>query len=134
MLSDCLVPVLQERFPNRGLRQEMPPNPCAIFPAVHPDVGNVEIYDDGDELTVVVGNFTHGHFSKYNFHDEYSDDEKEQEIVEQVATFLDDLFADRVVLWGSHRSSGGWYYPEYAEHEWRYENEYVWSGPRPTGG
>jgi hypothetical protein len=29
-----------------------------VFPAAHPEVGDVEFHNDGDELTVVLGNFT----------------------------------------------------------------------------
>jgi hypothetical protein len=134
VLTDRLLPLLQKRFPNRGLRLGIPPHACAVFPAVHPEVGDVEIYDDGDELTLVAGNFTHSHFSKYNFDGEYSDDLKEKEIVEEVATFLNDLFSDRVVLWGSHQGGGGWYYPHHGNTDQRHQNEYVWSGPRPNSG
>ncbi len=72
-----------------------------MFPAVHPAVGNLEIYDDGNELTLVAGNFTHGHFSNYD--ENLSVDQKESAIVDAVVSFLEDLFADRVVLWG-HKS------------------------------
>ena len=127
MLSSQLLPKLEQHFPGRGMRAGASPQPCAVFPG-HPDVGDIEIYDDGDELTVVAGKFTHGHFSNYD--QELGDDEKECEIVDAVVSFLTDLFADRVILWGSHSGSGGWYYPEHAGGAGQHEHEFVWSGPR----
>lgn len=132
MLSALLLPTLHERFPNRGLREGDTPGVCAVFPAIHPDVGDIQIYDDGDELTVVAGNFTHGHFSNYD--ESRGVEEKELQIVDAVADFLEDLFADRIVLWGSQRGSGGWYYPEHAGDDPGHEREHVWSGPRPRSG
>ena len=135
MISDVLIPQLQQRFPNRGLRISTPPGPCAVFPAIHADVGDIEIHDDGDELTVVAGNFTHGHFSNYD--SDLSPDEKAKIIADEVVAFLENLFADRIVLWGSHHGSGGWYsrggetdnitglFKERGK-------EYVWSGPLPS--
>jgi hypothetical protein len=130
MLSGILLPALKKRFPDRGLRADAARWPCAVFPAAHPAVGDLEICDDGDELIVVAGNFTHGHFS--DFDQTLTADEKQRRIVDAVLRFLDDLFADRVVLWGSHEAGGGWYYPEYCEAPEARPPEYVWSGPRPA--
>src|SRR4051794_22452878 len=107
MITPVLMPKLLHQFPGRGLRVDSPPGPCAVFPAVHPEVGDIEIYDDGNELTVVAGNFTHGHFSNYD--DSLSDDQKADAIVEAVLDFLENLFADRFILWGSRKEGGGWY-------------------------
>src|SRR5262249_9607059 len=126
-ISDVLIPKLQQRYPNRHMRIGSPPAPCAVFPAVHPEVGDIEIYDDGDELTVVAGNFTHGHFSNYEA--ELSTKQKAVRITDSVLSFLDDLFADQIILWGSHEGSGGWY-KKGETSEWRKgAKAYVWSGP-----
>ena len=56
----------------------------------------MHISDDGDEATVYF-TLTHGHFS---CDDELlSVEEREKEIVDEVITFLESLFSDRVVLW-----------------------------------
>src|SRR5262245_34891909 len=83
-----------------------PPQAIAVFAAAHPDVGDVQIFDDGSEVTLVAGNFTHGHFSDF---DSKSAEEAEKNIVDDVIAFLERLFADQVVLWGSQRGGGGWY-------------------------
>jgi hypothetical protein len=127
MISAVLIPKLQQRFPDRGLRIGSPPSPCAVFPAIHPEVGDIEVYDDGDELTVVAGKFTHGHFSNYD--EQLSGEQKAEKLSTEVVDFLEALFSDQIVLWGSHQGAGGWY-PRDGTHAWKTERgEYVWSGP-----
>ncbi len=127
MIGKTLIPKLQQRFPGRGLRVGSPPLPCAVFPAIHPEVGEIQIYDDGDELTVVLGNFTHGHFSNYD--EKLSIEQKAEQIIEEILKFLEELFADQIIFWGSHQGSGGWYKKGECS-EWKKEaKEYVWSGP-----
>ena len=133
MISEFLIPMLKEHFPGRGLVINDRPDPCAVFPAVHPEVGAIEIYDDVDEITINAGHFTHGDFSNYD--QNLSDEQKHNEIANDVISFLDDLFADRVVLWGSHSRGGGWCYKD-AEGSLPPNGErlYVWSGPLHDGG
>lgn len=137
-LTDHLIPKLHDRFSDRGLKVTGDAQPCAIFPAIHPKVGDIEIHDDGSELTVVAGNFTHGHFANYD--DDLSDAQKDEAIVEAVLEFLEALFADRVVLWGSHNDGGGWFrrdepqkgqrvMPLPLEEAKQSSNHFVWSGP-----
>jgi hypothetical protein len=126
MIAEILIPTLRHRFPVRHMRVGSPPAPCAVFPCIHLDVGDIQIYDDGDELTVVAGKFTHGHFSNY---DALSAEQKAHQITDDVVAFLDDLFADRIVLWGSHEGSGGWHKREAASTLHKSAKSYVWSGP-----
>jgi hypothetical protein len=102
------------------------PAPIAVFAAQHPQVGDVEIFDDGSEATLVAGHFTHGHFSDFS---SKSPAEAEQNVVDDIVDFLDRLFADQVVLWGSHRSRGGWYNRENEKSGSVKGQRYVWSGP-----
>jgi hypothetical protein len=126
VISEKLIPRLQERFPDRALRVGTSPGPVAVFAAAHPDVGDVLIFDDGDELTLVAGKFTHSHFSDF---DSKSAEEAEENIVESVIDFLERLFADQVVMWRSHRGSGGWYDRESGQAGLAEGPRYVWSGP-----
>ncbi len=98
MLSSLLLPTLRERFPGRRMAEGEPPAPCAVFPGVHPGIRGVSVYDDGHELTVCVDDLTHGHFAEYD--DTILEAERDRRIVEAVVEFLDDLFADRVAVWG----------------------------------
>jgi len=136
MIFDYLIPKLREQFPNRGLRVEMSPEARAIFPCVHPEVGDIEIHDDGDELTVYAGNFTHGHFSNYD--EKLPKEQKAEQITEDVVAFLNNLFADQIILWGSHSGGGGWSKREEPDKLsflskifTAHKKQYVWSGPLP---
>ena len=138
MISEILIPKLKQHFPDRGLRigTDSGSNdlkPCAVFPAIHPDVGTISICDDGDELTVHAGNYTHTHFSNYD--DELTEEQKAEKISDEVIEFLKDLFSDKIVLYRSYGIFGGWYpreENEKKESKGIFNNrrkEYVWSGP-----
>jgi len=126
MIRDKLISRLRECFPDRRAVLGEPPGPVVVYPAEHPEVGDVEIFDHGGEITLVAGRFTHGHFSDYG---SWSVEESARRIVEDVVSFLEDLFADRVVMWGSHEGGGGWHGRD-ADPAWRVAGPvYVWSGP-----
>jgi hypothetical protein len=129
VIADTLFPLLRERFADRGIRLESQPQVCAIFPAAHPEVGDIQVCDDGDEVTVYAGNFTHGHFSNY---DDLPEGDKARDISESVIDFLEAVFADRVAFWGSHKTGGGWRRLDIGTQEKPKASEYVWSGPRRT--
>lgn len=126
-LSQQLIPILRERFRDRGLVTGEPPEPCAVFPGIHPGIRRVAVYDDRVELTVAVDDLTHGHFSD----DSAPRAVGEQRTVAAVVEFLDALFDDRVVVWGQHSTGGGWYRPDLGGSGGRPGvPEFVWSGPR----
>jgi hypothetical protein len=127
MLCAVLIPKLQRRFADRGLRVSAPPSPCAVVPAAYPEFGDLQIYDDGDELTLVAGNFTHGHFSNYD--EDLSVQQKAEAITDAVVQFLEQVFADEVVFWGSHKAAGGWHKRGESSERQRGAKEYSWSGP-----
>ncbi|MGH7976345.1 MAG: hypothetical protein ACREC8_06750, partial [Limisphaerales bacterium] len=134
MIFNYLIPKLEENFPNRGLRIETAPVKRIVFPAAHSDFGDIEIHDDGDEVTIYAGNFTHGHFSNYD--ENLSEEQKAEKISAEVVKLLKDVFADKVVFWGSHTAGGGWGARENPEKLKPFfkslgsrNKEYVWSGP-----
>jgi hypothetical protein len=112
VLSQRLLPILRQQFPNRGLVAGEPPEPCAVLPGLHPSIRGVSIYDDGDELTLCVDDLTHGHFTEYTAG--LLEADREQRIVESVVEFLDALFSNNVVVWDQHHM-GGWYRPEWGD-------------------
>jgi hypothetical protein len=106
MIRDVLIIELRAEFPNRGLRIGESPEAIAVFPAAHPEVGDVSIYDDGNEAMVSVGQITHGHFG-------WEDPNRPEadiatSVTVEVVRFLTDLFANRVLLWRSSGGAGGW--------------------------
>jgi len=131
-LAAQILPLLESRFPGRNLRASVGAAPFAVFPAVHPDVGSIEIHDDGDELTVVVGKFTHSHFGNYD--EGISEQERATRIGDALVGFFNDLFADRIEMYGSQKGGGGARLRERGERgilsrAFFGPRSYVWSGP-----
>jgi hypothetical protein len=136
MIRDKLIPRLEEKYGGRGVRIGLPPDPIAVFPAKHPSVGELSISDDEYEATVYVGDITHGHFNSYD--GALTQEEIDTEVTEEILAFLDDMFADKYLLWKCRdNGSGGWQHLDYRDKpsEPRQNTEYfVWSGPIEIGG
>lgn len=127
MISEHLIPMIQDRFPNLGSRERNKGNHVFTFPPKIEEYGPVQIYDDEDEVTVYLGRFTHGHFS--NYEEGLTMEEKERKIAEDVIHFLEALFDDRVLAWGSHSGMGGWKIVEDGSHKkLMFRETYAWSG------
>ena len=126
-IFDTLLPMLRAQFPELGFAVEPGEPPRVTVPAANPEVGDVVFQDDGDEITAFVGHFTHSHFSNY---EDISADEKAKAISQDVVHFLQELFADRIVMWGSHRGMGGWHSVDSSSLVSVGRKNYVWSGPR----
>ena len=129
-ISEVLLPVLEERFPARGLRRGEPPDPVATFPAAHAAVGDVAILDEGGEATVLIGKLTHTHFNPYDA--SLSAKEVAEQVTSSVVDFLEALFDDRVVIWvATDGGSGGWstLEPDAPVRLRPGARNFVWSGP-----
>jgi len=129
MMMDLLKTELTRRLPGLEIRTEAS-NRSIVLAAAHEEVGDVTILDDGDELTVYIGDITHGHFSGYT--PGISPDQQMREIVDGLVGFVEDLVADRVLIWRSGRS-GGWDIIE-SEEQLKVHSDagtqfYLWSGP-----
>jgi hypothetical protein len=106
MIRDVLLPALVANFPDRGFRIAQAPT-IGVFPAAHSDVGDVTIVDDGYEATIYIADITHGHFNPYD--QALTEQQIADEVTSDVVRFLNDLFADRVLLFKSRDGgSGGW--------------------------
>jgi len=129
MIRDQLLPALRARFASRGLQLGTSGNQIAVFPAIHPEVGDVTIWDDGDEVTIGIGEITHSHFNPYD--DSLTSDQIAEQVTEEVSEFLQDLFEDRILLWKSlNGRSGGWQVLGRGDDSPRGDNlTYLWSGP-----
>jgi hypothetical protein len=131
MIRDILLPALEANFPNRGFHRDDSPNVIGVFPAAHSEVGDVVIWDDGDEATVLIGEITHAHFNPYD--ETLSEQEVAQRVTSEVVEFLSDLFGDRLLLWRSrHGGSGGCFLISEDNPYVRLRGDeltYLWSGP-----
>jgi hypothetical protein len=134
-IRDVLVPMLVERFQNRGLTLGTPPDPIAVFPGVHPEVGEVRIADRDSSADLAVGTIVYDHF--FNPYDqERGTDEAVKGIATDVVRFLVELFADRLLMWRSvDGRTRGWRERGEAGHsaplviDDREYLLYLWSGP-----
>lgn len=127
-IADVLLPALRERFPERPFVEGPSPDVMAVFPAAHPEVGDLQILDEGYEATVIVGPHTHGHFNPYN--PQLTAREVAEHVTDSVLRFLDNLFADRVLIWSNPGHSGGWKKaPSDTTSLPSAARAFVWSGP-----
>ena len=131
-LAAITIRHLQNQFDSDTMQLDPTGRPFAIFPFICPDFGDIELFDDGHEVTVVVGKFTHSHFPP--FIQEAPAQGQSAKIAKSVVEFLEALFADQIVLYGSHRGGGGYIYRETMTQDQGTEDEggeeyFVWSGP-----
>lgn len=109
-IREILLPALEAAFPASGMRIGNPPGPVAVFPAACAEVGDVQVYDDGEEATVVIENVTHHHTNPYDsspYDPKMTPSERAQWITDEVVEFLHALFDDRVLLWSRQQGKGG---------------------------
>ena len=132
-IRDLLIPELVEQFSDRGLQLDAPPGPVASFTAKHPDVGDVRVWDGGFGARVEVGEIVGEQFHLWP-----SDNVKEatERIVKSVVRFLQELFADRLLIWQSvdgrsaaWRERGDVGHSEPLVLDDRQYRTYLWSGP-----
>ncbi len=125
-LGERLKHILVERYGRERIDIGNPPDPVMTFQSAHPDVGDLAIMDDVDEATIYIGEITHSHFSCYD--SEISEEERAQIIIEDLISFLDDLFADRVLIWAKD-THGGWRTLSGDTVLEPNARNYLWSGP-----
>ena len=129
-ITEVLIPALRKKFTGKSFRTGSSPDPIAVFSPAYASIGELSIMDEGDEALVYIGNITHSHFNSYD--EALNPEERVKAVSEMVVTFLDDLFKDQVVLWGSAEGRGGFFYrsngslPKDITKE---EKLFVWSGP-----
>ena len=131
MLQDVLSAAIKQRFPEIEFTSHSPHGAAIVIWAKHSEVGDISIWDDGDEATVELGGITHGHVADYTPHT--SEDQAFRLISEAVILFLERLFADRVLFWKTASGGGGWRVLQDQEFPQVRSDPgtqyYLWSGP-----
>jgi hypothetical protein len=125
MLLTAFIDKLGAALPESNWRLAADNSRAVIFPAQSPDFGDIKVVDDGDELTVYCGRFTHSHFNCYGT--DLPEPSQVDAIASQAVDFLKAVFSDRVVFFGSHSGWGGFRYKGYAD-DLAGCPTYVWSG------
>lgn len=131
-IIDTLEPRLREQFPNRNMRSRVPNQADIVFPAAHHEVGDLLIYDGGDEVTVMIGEYTHLHFGAEKQYQ--TGVELATVITESVSAFLEKLFLDQIVFWkvlGGLAGGGCGERKETDSTSTLLVRKAVWSGPIP---
>jgi hypothetical protein len=107
MIRDFLIPAVKEAFPGKPFVFASPPDPVIKLPSGLKEIGDLAIYDDGEEATVCITEITHHHFNPYDA--SLSQAQVDQAVTEYVIDFLRDLFSDHVLLYRTpNRGMGGW--------------------------
>lgn len=109
------------------------------IPALCPDVGDLIIAFDDDEITVYLGRFTHCHFTP-GVCGNAEDPDQVHEAVDTAVEFVSSVMADKFVIWRYPNGGGGCYRLE-AERDPMADTplgsnaqRYLWSGPYPLSG
>jgi hypothetical protein len=122
------------------------PEEIVRIPAKAPEVGDIVVRNDGDELTVCIGRIAHRHFEVYCATGATEQD-RQREVAQDAAQWIQDVLAERVrfrvefeagrVIAGSswqieHHDGGRWLTrtDEVREYTWSGEK---FHGQRPAG-
>lgn len=97
------ISAFKAAFPSQPIYVE---DSAAIVPCPCKEIGQFAVYDHDEELTVYVGEFTHGHFSSYD--DSLTPEQAEAEIITELIEFFGDTFADQVEFYWNDFGAGGW--------------------------
>ena len=123
-MHPIFITKLNEKFANQFTFELAEDNSSIIFSAKSPEFGDVEIYEEcAGAYIVYVGKFTHIHFDFYTG----SEEEQSKEAVENIIDFLENLFADRVICYGSHNEGCGCCGEEDCKDD-ECTDYFVWSG------
>jgi hypothetical protein len=107
MIRDYLTSAIKKSFPSFPFSFSQSSNLVATLHSAFLGIGRLEVYDDGNEATVSISEITHGHF--YSDDAILSEEQRQQQIAEDVIAFLRALFADQVLLFRTpSRGTGGW--------------------------
>jgi hypothetical protein len=138
-IRDILVPMLRDRFADRGLQLGSAPEPIAVFPAADPDVGPASVSSSGESgVDVAVGDVARDSF--FNpYEEERGTVAAAEGIANNVVRFLEELFADRLLMWRSQDGATmGWRERGEAGHtaplvtDDRVYHTYIWTRPLGT--
>jgi len=131
MLAERIAKKIPERFANRDIQLHAGTHPVVTIPPIHASWEPIEIWDDEDEATVHFGSFTHIHFGNYD--EELTVEQREEQIILEVADFLENVFADKIEFFRM-RFGGGGCGPLASQSNWSRRlfgrrQAFVWSGP-----
>jgi len=127
-IHPIFIAELNKKFTNHFTIELEENNTFICFPEKSHEFGTLEIYEKYPGAYIVyVGKFTHCHFDCY----EGSEEAQVKEAIKEITDFLENIFTDNVICFGSHEGGGGCYVKEHESDEYvddDYTHYYVWSG------
>lgn len=105
MILDIFTKLLDANIPGCEWRWSSNEHTSVVISPTWPEFGEIEVEDDGDELMVFFGKFTHSHFS--NYEGALSLEQREERIAADLVQLLQEVFADRIEFYGSSKGGGG---------------------------
>ena len=137
-LEALLLGALLARFRDEGLLVGAPSGPLAIFPAKHPQVGDLTIsrphLDGIIGVEITIGDALHDHLDNIDTHLPVA--QRAERLAGDVVRFVRELFSDRLLFWRSmDGQSVGWRECGNAAHrdplvlDDRSYSVYLWSQP-----
>lgn len=137
-IREAIATALRNRFGALFVPVGEHRGPVAVFPARHPDVGDaVVVVDAGHYVVVSIGQLFHADFENFDVH--LPEEERAARLARDVIRFLEELRADRVLLWRSvdgrtqaWRERGDVGHAEPLVLDNRVYERYLWSGPMPA--
>jgi hypothetical protein len=105
-ISETVAPRLRTKFQSDGLQLGVAPGPIATVPARCAEVGDLQIFDHGEEVIVHIGHVSHTHISAYYTS---SHEERVQSVADDLIEFVENLLSDRILFWaaGGETRQGG---------------------------
>jgi hypothetical protein len=125
----------EERFPNQPFHIDESKPFTIVVPPKHPSVKGLRICDEGDNIMVEIGPFTHEHFNKSGLWgvDQSKWEDVRKDMLWDVLFFLEEVFGDKICFqadWeGDHRESGKQSRGS-LDKFFSGKITYVWSGPK----
>lgn len=125
---------LQSHSPKEELLIGKSPNVALSISAKNPETGDIQVWDDGVELTVSIGERFHCHFDPTVFVDDNVSQEKAEEIcIDSAVAFVENFLAEKTILYVQYSDGkpgmSGIVKRQNAETIPTGTRKFVWSGP-----
>ncbi|GAB3092368.1 hypothetical protein [Lysobacter terrae] len=128
---ECLAQLLEAEMPHAAFQRRVGPDgPELVIRSPSDQVGELVITDDGDELTVCIGTFTHSHWGCFD--STLPAEQRPEQVAKPVLEFISAILSDRIEFFGA--STGGGSRPVGKPRGWLSRlmfgsTTYRWSGP-----
>lgn len=124
-IKHAVIKLIEAEFPTLDFDQDIDSDCFVRIQPVWKDFGWVEILEDGGQLIINWGRFTHSHI------DSYDEDQVEHvdELVDGLRHQIGNVITDKVAFWGQSRGGSGGFFSIESEYSTNGRlPAYLWSG------